>query len=215
MSLAEGFGHALARAGWTTVSGLARGIDAAAHRGTLRGSGRAVAVLGSGVDVVYPVENTHLYRSILAASGAIISEYPQHAARPLAFPGTQPAHCRHQLGCRGGRGRREGWGLITARLAAEMGRPVLVVPGDIDRPASVGCNRLVRDGAHPVLGVDDLMLELELILGRRPKEGSAPYGVIPANGVPIDDLPEFWRCSPGEALARLARMELSGEASLR
>ena len=66
------------------------------------------------------------------------------------------------------------------------------------------------DGA-PVLGVDDLMLELELILGRRPG-GSAPYGVIPANGVPIDDLPEFWRCSPGEALARLARMELSGEA---
>jgi predicted Rossmann fold nucleotide-binding protein DprA/Smf involved in DNA uptake len=106
----------------------------------------------------------------------------------------------------------KGGALITARLAAEMGRPVLVVPGDVDRPASVGCNRLIRDGAHPVLGVDDLLLELELILGRRPKEGSAPDGVIPPNGVPIDDLPEFWRCSPGEALARLARMELSGEA---
>ena len=213
MSLAEGFGHALARAGWTTVSGLARGIDAAAHRGTLRGNGRAVAVLGSGVDVVYPVENTDLYKSILAASGAIISEYP---------PGTRPDRWRFparnriiaaissavvvvEAGVKGG-------ALITARLAAEMGRPVLVVPGDIDRPASVGCNRLIRDGAHPVLGVDDLLLELELILGRPLKEGSAPDGMIPLTGVPFDDLPEFWGCSPGEALARLARMELSGEA---
>lgn len=93
-----------------------------------------------------------------------------------------------------------------------MGRPVLVVPGDVDRPASVGCNRLIRDGAHPVLGVDDLLAELELILGRPPIQASPPDGVIPQTGIPVDALPEFWGCSPGEALARLARMEVGGEA---
>jgi DNA processing protein len=169
-------------------------------------------VLGSGVDVVYPVENTHLYRSILASRGAIMSEYP---------PGTRPDRWRFpernriiagissavvvvEAGVKGG-------ALITARLAAEMGRPVLVVPGDVDRPASVGCNRLIRDGAHPVLGVNDLMVELELILGRRPNQSSPTDGMIPQTGVPVEDLPEFWGCSPAEALARLARMEISGE----
>ena len=213
MSLAEGFGHALARAGWTTVSGMARGIDAAAHHGTLRGKGRAVAVLGSGVDVVYPVENANLYQSILAGGGAIISEYPpgtrpdrwRFPARNRIIAGISSAVVVVEAGVKGG-------ALITARLAAEMGRPVLVVPGDVDRPASVGCNRLIRDGAHPVLGVEDLLTELELILGKRPNDGSPPDGRIPPTGVLIDDLSEFWRCSPGEALARLALMEISGEA---
>lgn len=213
MALALGFGEALSRAGWTTVSGLARGIDGAAHLGALRGDGTAVAVLGSGVDVVYPEENIDLYRSILDGQGAIVSEYP---------PGTRPDRWRFPA-----RNRiiaaiasavvvveagEKGGALITARLAAEMGRPVLVVPGDVDRLASVGCNRLIRDGAHPVLGVADLIAELELILGRPPVELTMREEEIPITGIAIDDLPEFWRCSPAEALARLARMEVAGRA---
>lgn len=213
MGLAMGFGEALSRAGWTTVSGLARGIDGSAHHGALRGPGMAVAVLGSGVDVVYPVENIGLYRSILDGHGAILSEYP---------PGTQPDRWRFPA-----RNRiiaaiasavvvveagEKGGALITARLAAEMGRPVLVVPGDVDRLASVGCNRLIKDGAHPVLGVADLIAELELILGRPPVEPTVDDEEIPVTGIPIEDLPDLWRCSPAEALARLARMEVVGKA---
>jgi DNA processing protein len=212
MTLAEAFGGALARAGLITVSGLARGIDAAAHRGTIRAGGEAVAVLGSGIDVIYPAENADLYRQILDGHGAVMSEYA---------PGTRPDRWRFPA-----RNRliaaissavvvveagETGGALITARLAAELGRPVFVVPGDVDRPASMGCNRLIRDGAHPVLGVDDLIAELSLVLGPPPRESDRPDGGIPHNGVAIDDLPGMWDCSPAEALARLARMEIAGE----
>jgi len=213
LNLASAFGSALSETGWTTVSGLARGIDAAAHRGTLRGRGDAVAVLGSGVDVIYPAENTDLYHAILDGRGAVMSEYP---------PGTRPDRWRFPA-----RNRiiaaiasavvvveagEKGGALITARLAAELGRPVFVVPGDLDRPASMGCNRLIRDGAHPVLGVDDLIAELELVLGAPPRPPSRVSDAIPATGVAIDDLPGVWGCSPAEAFARLARMEVAGEA---
>ena len=212
MNLAMAFGKALSDTGWTTVSGLARGIDAAAHRGTLRGDGEAVAVLGSGVDVIYPMENSDLYRSILDGRGAVMSEYP---------PGTRPDRWRFPA-----RNRiiaaiasavvvveagEKGGALITARLAAELGRPVLVVPGDVDRPASIGCNRLIRDGAHPVMGVDDLIAELELILGAPPHPPMGRGSAIPPTGVAIDDLPAVWGCSPADALARLARMEIAGQ----
>jgi DNA processing protein len=212
VGLAEAFGTALSRAGWTTVSGLARGIDAAAHRGTLRGPGEAVAVLGSGVDVIYPAENADLYHSILGGRGAVMSEYP---------PGTRPDRWRFPA-----RNRliaaiasavvvveagEKGGALITARLAAESGRPVLVVPGDVDRPASAGCNRLIRDGAHPVLGVDDLIEELELILGAPPRPPSRGSDGIPPAGVSVDELPGLWGCSPADALARVARMEIAGQ----
>jgi DNA processing protein len=105
----------------------------------------------------------------------------------------------------------KGGALITARLAAELGRPVLVVPGDVDRPASMGCNRLIRDGAHPVLGVDDLIAELELILGAPPHPSPGIGSEIPPTGVAIDDLSAVWGCSPADALARLARMEIAGQ----
>lgn len=213
MALAEGFGAALARAGWTTVSGLARGIDGAAHRGCLRASGTAVAVLGSGVDVVYPAEHRGLYRRILEANGAVISEYP---------PGTPPDRWRFPA-----RNRliaaissavvvveagESGGALITARLAAEIGRPVFVVPGDVDRPASIGCNRLIKDGAHPVLGAQDLLADLDLLLGAAPGPTTPVPVALPAAGVAMDDLPGLWGCTLTEALSRVARMEIAGEA---
>jgi DNA processing protein len=210
VTLAEAIGAALAAAGWTTVSGLARGIDAAAHRGALAAGGEAVAVLGSGVDVVYPAENRAIYDRILSGQGAVMSEYP---------PGTRPERWRFparnriiaaiasavvvvEAGARGG-------ALITARLAAELGRPVFAVPGDVDRPASVGCNLLIRDGAHPALGPDDLIAELELTLGVS-SNGPADRQEVPATGWAIDDLPAIWDCTPAEALSRIAKWEISG-----
>lgn len=211
LGLAEAFGAAIARAGWTTVSGLARGIDAAAHRGALAARGHAVAVLGSGVDVCYPAENRGLYDGILAVGGAILSEYE---------PGTPPARWRFPA-----RNRiiaaisaavivveaaRTGGALITARLAAEIGRPVFSVPGDVDRVASEGCNRLLRDGAHPVLGADDLIEELSLVLG--PPAVRNELEVIPAGGALIEELASIWDIPMPEVLARIGSLELAGKA---
>jgi DNA processing protein len=211
IDLAETFGAAIASAGWTTVSGLARGIDTAAHRGCLRVSGHAVAVLGSGIDHCYPRENRPLYDQILATGGAIVSEYP---------PGTPPDRWRFPA-----RNRIiaaisaavvvveaavTGGALITARIGAEIGRPVFVVPGDVDREMSEGCNRLIRDGAHPVLGSHDLIEELSLVLG-------PPSGVrdaileIPSEGVSISRLPELWSLTVAETLTRLGKLELEGK----
>lgn len=210
--LAFSFGKALTRAGWSVVSGLARGIDASAHRGTLDAAGFALGVLGAGVDVWYPAENRPLYQRLLAGGGVLMSEYP---------PGTKPDRWRFPA-----RNRliaavasatvvveagETGGALITARLSAEMGRPVLVVPGDVDRPASVGCNRLIRDGAYPVLGADDLIEELSLLLGAPEVGSSPPDGGLPAEGIDIEDLPGHWDCTITEALVRLGRLELDGE----
>jgi DNA processing protein len=210
VALAEAMGAALARAGWITVSGLARGIDAAAHRGALAAGGEAVAVLGCGVDIVYPTENRSIYDRILEGQGAVMSEYP---------PGTRPDRWRFparnriiaaiasavvvvEASARGG-------ALITARLAAELGRPVFAVPGDVDRPASMGCNLLIRDGAHPALGPGDLIEELELVLGV-PAKAAPDAEVIPTTGWAVDDLPEIWGCTPAQALARITMLEVSG-----
>lgn len=211
VDLAESFGAVIARAGWTTVSGLARGIDTAAHRGCLRVSGHAVAVLGSGVDHCYPRENQGMYDEIVATGGAIVSEYP---------PGTPPDRWRFPA-----RNRliaamsaavvvveaaATGGALITARLAAEIGRPVFVVPGDVDRTTSEGCNRLIRDGAHPVLGGADLLEELGLVIGPPATATDVIHG-IPAEGVPIGDLPGLWALSLTETLVKLGRLELEGK----
>lgn len=213
VGLAEAFGSSIARSGWTTVSGLARGIDAAAHRGALAGHGHAVAILGSGVDVCYPAENRVLYDRILSSGGAVISEYE---------PGTPPARWRFPA-----RNRiiaaisaavvvveaaRTGGALITARLAAEIGRPVFVVPGDVDRVASEGCNRLLRDGAHPVLGADDLIEELSLILGLPAERDEEEEGFIPPEGALIEDLASRWGVSISQALARIGSLEVAGKA---
>ena len=214
VDLAESFGQAVARSGWTTVSGLARGIDAAGHRGSLRAGGHAVAVLGCGVDVCYPRENQPIYDRILDSGGAIVSEYP---------PGTPPARWRFPA-----RNRliaamsaavvvveaaRTGGALITARLAAEVGRLVFAVPGDVDRVASEGCNRLIRDGAHPVLGAEDLVEELSLILG--PPQGASPSRSIPDSGLSVEELADLWSITVPEVLVEVGRLELSGRVRRR
>lgn len=217
IELAEAFGAALAGAGWTTVSGLARGIDAAAHRGCLTADGHAVAVLGSGIDVCYPRENQPIYDRILESGGAILSEYP--AGTPpdrWRFPARNRIIAAISAAVVVVEAARTGGALITARLAAEIGRPVFVVPGDVDRLASVGCNLLIRDGAQPVLGAGDLIEELSLILG--PPRGTAPAGSdldLPSEGLPLDELASHWSVTMPEALARVGRLELEGRVERR
>ena len=143
----EKFGYGLAQHGAVVVTGLARGVDAAAVRGALRAGGRPICVLGNGVDVYYPAENRHLYEDV-AAVGALVSEYPP-GTRPLGthFPvrnrilaGLSLATVVVEAPLRSG-------ALITARAAAEQGRDVFAVPGPIDAPDSAGCNRLIQEGA--------------------------------------------------------------------
>ena len=211
VGLAESFGSVIARAGWTTVSGLARGIDTAAHRGALRVSGHAVAVLGSGIGVCYPAENKPLYEGILASGGSILSEYPagtppdrwRFPARNRIIAAVSSAVVVVEAAATGG-------ALITARLAAEMGRPVFVVPGDVDRQMSEGCNRLIKDGAHPVLGGHDLIEELTLVIGTPAPISDSSHG-IPAEGLAVADLPGIWALTVTESLIKLGRLEAEGK----
>ena len=165
VSVAEKFGYGLAAGGALVVSGLARGIDSAALRGALRAGGRTAAVLGNGLDVVYPKENRYLYEDV-AAAGALISEYP---------PGTEPSRGHFPVRNRILSGlcaatlvveapERSG-ALITANTALEQGRDVYAVPGPIDAPASRGCNQFIREGGVLVTEPWDI---LEEYVGRFP-----------------------------------------------
>jgi DNA processing protein len=157
---AERLAGSLSRAGLTIVSGLARGIDAAAHRGALQAGGRTIAVLASGVANIYPPEHAQLADEI-AAQGALISEAPPYA-EPLS--GTFPQRNRLISGLSLGvivieAGDHSG-ALITARHAMEQGRDVFAVPGNVDNRMSRGCHRLIRDGAKLIETADDVLEEL-------------------------------------------------------
>ena len=157
---AERLAGSLARAGLTVVSGLARGIDAAAHRGALQAGGRTLAVLGSGVLNVYPPEHERLAEEVVS-HGALLSEAPPRA-EPLG--GMFPQRNRIISGLSLGAliveaGDRSG-ALITARHAMEQGREVFAVPGRVDGRTARGCHRLIRDGAKLVETADDVLEEL-------------------------------------------------------
>jgi len=211
IDLAERFGRVISGSGWSVVSGLARGIDAAAHRGCLAVGGHAVAVLGSGIDVCYPRENRPIYDGILDSAGAIVSEYaPGTPPDRWRFPARNRIIAAMSSAVVVVEAARIGGALITARLAAEIGRPVFVVPGDVDRPASEGCNMLIRDGAHPVLGASDLIEELGLIIGPPEPSTSAAAVDIPQSGLTVDQLTEHWSLSVSDTLARVGKLEIEG-----
>jgi DNA processing protein len=157
---AERLASSLARAGLVIVSGLARGIDAAAHRGALTAGGRTLAVLGSGVSNIYPPEHNKLAAEVVA-QGALLSEAPPDAS---PHSGVFPQRNRVISGLSLGvivveAGDRSG-ALITARQAMEQGREVFAVPGRVDDRTSRGCHRLIRDGAKLVETADDVLEEL-------------------------------------------------------
>jgi len=167
-AVARKLGAELAGRGFCVVSGLARGIDTAAHEGALSVGGRTAAVLGTGLDIIYPPENLDLYRRI-AETGAILSEFPfgrradrqSFAMRNRIVAGICEAVVVTESDVDGG-------AMITARFAGEQGRLIFAVPGRIDQPSSHGCHQLIRDGATLLTGVDDILAELNYLDGLRP-----------------------------------------------
>lgn len=212
LELARACGAALAEAGVVVVSGLARGIDGAAHEAVVRCRGTGVAVLGSGIDIWYPRSHWRLGEQLLEYGGAVVSEYP---------PGTTPAPWRFPVRNRIISGlveavvvveaAEQGGALITARLAADQGRTVLAVPGDVDRPTSAGTNRLIRDGALPVLSPADLLAVVATAT-------TVPVAAIPTD--PLLDLigagrrPEWLAAETGlsatQMFVRLGELEVAG-----
>jgi DNA processing protein len=180
-TVAKKLGADLARLGFCVVSGLARGIDTAAHEGALSVGGKTAAVLGNGIDIIYPSENLDLYRRI-AESGAVLSEFPfgrkadrqTFAMRNRIVSGMSDAVVVVESDVNGG-------AMITARFAGEQGRLLYAVPGRIDQPTSAGCHQLIRDGATLLTSVDDILNELSYLDGLRPaaipsKEGDEADG---------------------------------------
>jgi len=173
----------LATIGFCVVSGLARGIDTAAHDGALSVEGKTAAVLGTGIDIIYPPENLALYRRMEAA-GAVLSEFPfgrrgdrqSFAMRNRIVAGMCEATIVVESDVDGG-------AMITARFAGEQGRLLFAVPGRIDQSTSAGCHQLIRDGATLLTSVDDLLSELSYLDGLRPAP-IAQKGRDAAAGVP-------------------------------
>jgi len=159
------FARHLAASGFCIVSGLAQGIDAAAHRGALAAGAPTVAFLGHGVDIVYPASNRDLAHAI-AAKGALVSEFPLGMRpRRSSFPQRNRLISGTSLGTLVVEAAHQSGSLITARLAAEQGREVFALPGSIHNPLARGCHRLIRDGAKLVESADDIVSELGSLAG--------------------------------------------------
>jgi DNA processing protein len=162
---ARHFASYLARSGLAITSGLAIGIDAAAHRGALDAGGRTIAVCGTGLDIDYPRANAGLSAEI-ASSGALVSEFPLGTqATRSNFPRRNRIISGLSLGTLVVEAAVRSGSLITARLAAEQGREVFALPGSIHNPLARGCHRLIRDGAQLVETADDIFAELRPLVG--------------------------------------------------
>ena len=179
LEMAEKLGYDLALRGVTVVSGMARGIDTAAHRGALKAKGRTIAVMGSGHGHIYPPENEKLYAEI-AKTGAVVTEYEDDFGPiPRNFPQRNRIISGLSLGVVVVEAAKDSGALITASLAAEQGREVFAVPGKISSATSSGTNALIKDGAQLVQTVDDILEELSikeateaLSEGKKSKPGS-------------------------------------------
>lgn len=219
MANAEAFARALSDAGLTIVSGLALGVDAAAHRGGLAGASSSVAVLGTGVDIVYPARNRDLAHEI-SNRGALVSEFAL-GTRALAgnFPRRNRLISGLALGCLVVEAAADSGSLITARLAAEQGREVFAIPGSIHSPLAKGCHALIKHGAKLVESARDILEELQL---PAPAPVAAPSAVVTDPGVrrvldalgedacDRDTLALRARLQPAELAALLTQLELEG-----
>lgn len=170
---ARAFARALSGAGVTIVSGLAAGIDGAAHEGALDGPGSTVAVMGTGLDRVYPARHRDLAHAIAARGGLLLSEFaPGTPARDYHFPRRNRLISGLSRGVLVVEAALQSGSLITARLAGDQGREVFAIPGSIHSPLSKGCHKLIREGAKLVETAEDILGEL-----RVPREAGSPPGL--------------------------------------
>jgi DNA processing protein len=229
--MAQRLGRDLAARGLVIVSGMARGIDAIGHQGAMDANGRAIGVLGTGIDVCYPKENKKLYEKVLER-GAIISEFPlrTHPA-PENFPVRNRIVAGMPLGVVVIEGAQYSGSLITARLAMEFGREVFGVPGNVTQPVSFAPNQLIKQGAKLVSCVEDVIEELPtpvraaLLQAEQPEaeqrnliaaaslNGSQKklYELLNAEEpMPIDDIVERSGLNSSDVLATLFDLEMKG-----
>ena len=173
--------YQLARVGVTVVSGLARGIDTAAHTGALQAKGRTVAVIGCGIDTVYPPENKQLADEIVAKGGAVVSEFP-FGVKPdkQHFPMRNRIISGWSLGVVVVEANLKSGALITAKQAMEQGREVFAVPGRADSVQSRGTHRLIKDGAKLTEDAEDILTEFEYLLPKRAQVAAADAPARPA-----------------------------------
>ena len=207
---------ALARAGIGIVSGMARGIDAAAHRAALDTGGSTIAVLGTGVDVPYPVGHTELHR-VISERGLVISERGSgRTAHKGAFPkrnriiaalgkATIVIEAGHKSGA-----------LNTAKHAMELGRPLAAIPGNLDSPQSAGSNHLLRDGAVVIASVEDALAIAGVAAVAQPEPiqldevDARVWTAIGGETLPVDSVASRAQVSTRECLAAITSLELSG-----
>jgi DNA processing protein len=209
MAIASAIAGDLARAGVVVVSGLARGIDSAAHIAALDAGGTTIAVLGTGIDVVYPAEHRELTERI-ARGGLLITEFlPGAPPEVFHFPRRNRIISGLSRGVVVVEAAEKSGSLITARLAADQGREVMVVPGPVLGGRNRGAHALIRDGAKLVESAVDILQELGLNQGlaRRSPQGEGSESVE----FTVDDIAQQLELPAGEALARLLEWELTGE----
>lgn len=228
ISQAESFAVALAAGGFTITSGLALGVDGAAHRGAIK-AGKTIAVLGSGVDKVYPRQHEGLYRDIVTTGGAVISEFPP-GSPPLRhhFPQRNRIISGLSLGILIVEAAAKSGSLITARMAMEQGREVFAIPGSIHNPAARGCHQLIREGATLTETLDDIVGQLGGMLSLKAAESglggdSTPEKQVPENrleknvlqamgyeAVDLDTLQELLGIATPELTVALVNLEIQG-----
>ncbi|MDR7556698.1 MAG: DNA-processing protein DprA [Armatimonadota bacterium] len=213
----------LAAAGVTVVSGLARGIDGAAHSGALDGGGRTIAVLGAGVDVVYPPEHAPLAAAI-TGRGALVSEFPPGTVpQPGHFPRRNRVISGLSLAVVVVEGTEDSGALVTVDCALAQGRDVFAVPGSIFSPVSRAPLALLREGAKMATSADDILDELQVPRGPTMPAHGAPddatgtgsptarvLGVLAAGPTTVDVLVAATGLSPAEAAAAITALELQG-----
>lgn len=182
MQATKKLSYQIAQAGFTIISGLARGIDTAAHEAAVAAGGRTIAVLGSGLAKLFPPENLALAEKIASGFGAVVSEFPLHTS-----PDKQTFPMRNRIVAAWARAvlvvECPAWSgsLITANLASEYGKPIFAVPGPIDKPTSAGCNQLIRDGATLVAEASHLLDDL----------GELPFARTASVAEPTAEIPEL------------------------
>jgi DNA processing protein len=219
LECAKKLSYQIAYSGLTVVSGLARGIDTAAHQGALAAKGRTVAILGTGLHHVYPAENRALAEKI-ASCGALVTEFSMETT-----PDRQTFPMRNRI--------ISGWGfgllvveagmnsgaLISASQAADQGRNLYAVPGPIDRPTSHGTNRLIQQGAKLVMSVDDILEDVQTLFPKAPAlSPSKPLGLegdllrvyesITSRETSIDEIIQRSGLGAGSATAALLQLEM-------
>jgi DNA processing protein len=216
--IATRLAEALARGGVVVVSGFALGVDGEAHRAALAAGGGTIAVLGSGPDVVHPRAHARLFREV-TARGLIVTEFaPATFPLPHHFPRRNRIMAALAHAVVVVEAAERSGALITARHALDLGRDVLAVPGPIDAPTSAGANALIRDGAQPVLGAEDLFRALDLpapVAAPAAPSGtdaSAVWAALDAGPAGVDEVAARSGLSARRALAALSLLELDGWA---